>query len=97
MPSANSPANSPANSGLAKPWPPIGGVIRKMAWVAATDLVRQLFGLGVGLISGRRRAARSALSAMSARQLRDIGLAGEQAQIRNRHFSQAEAQIGTVR
>jgi Domain of unknown function (DUF1127) len=82
---------------LAKPWPPLGGVIRKMAWIAAVDLVRQLLALGVELISGRRRAARSALSAMSERQLRDIGLMGPPARKLNRNFSQAEAQIGTVR
>jgi hypothetical protein len=80
-----------------QPWPPLGGVIRKMAWIAAVDLVRQLLALGVELISGRRRAARSALSAMDARQLRDIELSNTPTPTRNRHFSQAEAQIGTVR
>ena len=97
MPNATSPANSPATPGLAKPMPPIGGVIRKMAWVAAIDLVRQLFALGVKLLLRRRRAARSALSSMNARQLRDIGLAGPPTRKPNRHFSRAEAQIGTVR
>ena len=65
MPSANTPASSAASSALARPWPPLGGVIRKMVWIAAVDLVRQFVALGVELISGRRRAARSALGAMA--------------------------------
>jgi hypothetical protein len=79
------------------PQPPIGRVIRRMVWTATTDLVRQLLALGVELISGRRRAARSALASMSARQLRDLGLSSPPARIRHQHFSQAEAQLGTLR
>ena len=44
-----------------------------------------------------RRAAISALRKRDDRELRDIGLAGPPTRKPNRHFSRAEAQIGTVR
>lgn len=79
--------------------PPIAGVIGRMAWIATTDLVHQLLILGLELISGRRRAARSGLGlgSMSERQLRDLGLSSPPARICNKQFSETQAQLGMVR
>jgi uncharacterized protein YjiS (DUF1127 family) len=81
--------------------PPIARVIGRMAWVATTDLVHQLLILGLELLSGRRRAARSdlrsTLGSMNERQLRDLGLSSPPARICNRQFSETQAQLGMVR
>lgn len=79
------------------PRPSITGVIRRMAWIATTDLFHQLLVLGLELISGRRRAARSVLGSMSERQLRDLGLSSPTARICNKQFSETQAQLGMVR
>jgi len=84
-------------SPVARARPPITGVIGRMAWIATTDLFHQLLVLGLEFVSGRRRAARSGLSSMSERQLRDLGLSSAPARISNKQFSETQAQLGMVR